>query len=107
MEWFLCRWDMQIGGATNVFFRASEVKEQLRKHKDRMSESLLQIFFWENSSKPLSSSNPISFSFLFVALWGKGGQIDKEIHCKKERNKGPNQQLNSFNVTFLGNYNTI
>jgi hypothetical protein len=48
----------------------SEVKEHCREHRKRMSDSLLQ-FFAKNSSRPLSSSSPISSSFLVWFEWFK------------------------------------
>ncbi len=61
--------DTQIGELQNVL-SASEVNKQHRKHRKRMSDSLLQ-FFWKNSSRPLSSSSSISSSFLVHFEWLK------------------------------------
>ncbi len=48
-----------------------EAKNKHRKHKKRMSDSLLQ-FFWKNDSRILSSSSLImSFSFLVCFEWFK------------------------------------
>jgi hypothetical protein len=47
---FLCHWYRKLESATNVLW-ASEVKEKRRKHRKRMSDSLLQ-FFCKISSKP-------------------------------------------------------
>jgi hypothetical protein len=52
---FKCSWRVRSKGATQ------------RIHRKRMSDSLLQIF-GKNSSRPLSSSSPISSSFL-VGTW--------------------------------------
>jgi hypothetical protein len=49
--------------ATNVLSTTSEGKEKHRKHRKRMSDSFVSIFL-KNSSRPLSSSKPISSSFL-------------------------------------------
>jgi hypothetical protein len=54
---WMCNWR-----ATSVLW-ISNVKDQHKKHMKRMSESLLQ-FFWKNNSRPFSSSSPISSSFL-------------------------------------------
>ncbi len=52
---------------TNVPW-ASEVKEQQRKCRQRMSDNLFQ-FFPKINLKPLSSSSPISFSYLVCFEW--------------------------------------
>jgi hypothetical protein len=54
---------------TNVHWM-SEVMEQQRKHKKRMSDSFVQLF-WKNSSRTLSSSSSISSSILVCFEWFK------------------------------------
>ncbi len=46
---------------------ALEIKKQCRKHRKRMSDSLLQIF-WKNNSRSLSSFSLISSSFFSLFL---------------------------------------
>ncbi len=55
--------------ATNDLWM-SNVKKQHWKHKKRMSDSLLQ-FFWKISFRLLSSSSPLSSSFLIFLEWLK------------------------------------
>jgi hypothetical protein len=66
---FFVSLDTQIGESQNVL-SASEVNKPRRKHRKRMSDSLLQ-FFWENRSRPLSSSSSISSSLLVHFEWLK------------------------------------
>jgi hypothetical protein len=46
-----------------IFLWASEGKEQCRKHRKRVNESLLKCFWKYSSLHPFSSSSPISSSF--------------------------------------------
>ncbi len=68
IEQFLC-YRCTNWRAANVHWM-SEVMEQQRKHKKRMSDSFIQ-FFWKNSSRTLSSSNSISSSVLICFEWLK------------------------------------
>jgi len=55
--------------ATNVVW-VSEVKEQWKKQRKRLSNSLFQKI-WKKNSKPLSSSCPIFYSFVVCLEWLK------------------------------------
>ncbi len=48
----------------------SKVKEQCKKQRKRLSNSLLEFFFKKNS-RPLSSSCPIFYSFVVCLQWFK------------------------------------
>jgi hypothetical protein len=68
IEQFLC-YRCTNWRVTNVHWM-SEVMEQQRKHKKRMSNSFVQ-FFWKHSSRTLSSSSSISSSILVCFEWFK------------------------------------
>jgi hypothetical protein len=54
------KWSLSIRG----------IKEQHRKHRKRMSDSLFQ-FFWKYNTRPLSPFTSKSFSFLICFEWFK------------------------------------
>jgi hypothetical protein len=54
-----------------IFLEVPKVKEQHRKHKKRVCDSLLQFFWKNNSSTPLVNSSLISCSFLVHFEWLK------------------------------------
>jgi len=66
---FFVSLDVQTGSLQICSLRL-EAKNQHRKHKKRMSDSLLQ-FFWKNDSRFWSSSSLMSFSFLVCFEWFK------------------------------------
>ncbi len=55
--------------AINVLWM-SKIMEQCHKQRKMMNDSLLQLF-WKNNSKPLSTSSPIIPSFLVCFEWLK------------------------------------
>lgn len=68
IDQFLCHRTCKLEG-----YKCSLVKEQHKKHKKTISDSLLQKF-WKTKSSPLSNSNIISSSFsihfeLFKTWW--------------------------------------
>jgi hypothetical protein len=78
IDQFLCHWTCKLQGY--------KVKEQPRKHKKRMSDSLF-LFFWKNNWRPFSSSSPISSSLFLCTIlililyrgWKKAGS--KNCKC--------------------------
>jgi hypothetical protein len=65
IELFLCHWMHKL--EYYKFLWALEVKEQQKKHWMKMSDILLQLF-WNNSNRPLSSSN-FSIFFILNLFW--------------------------------------
>jgi len=61
--------DVQTGGL-QMFLECQKQRSNAEKYRKRMSDSLLK-FFWKNSSKPLSSSSPLSSSNLVGFEWLK------------------------------------
>jgi hypothetical protein len=91
---------------TNVLV-ALEVHEQLRKHRKRMSDSLLQ-FFWKTISRPLSSSSPIFFSFLIRFEWFKTWLVHQlEFHKTSFYSRGKDATIKDFKLEILIYFNSL
>jgi len=69
IQQFLCHWTCKLEGyKCSLNIKNKEARQ--KKHKKRMSDNLLQ-FVWKNSSRPISSSSPLFFSFLVCFEWIK------------------------------------
>ncbi len=84
---------MQIGGLQILY---ESCKEQHKTHRKTVNDSLFE-FFWKNSSRPLTSSNSTSSSFLVCFEWFKTWWVCQlRLYQKKLNSKGKDALIEDF-----------